>query len=159
MAKLNLNAGEFENLPSNDKILPVGDYVMQIIKSGTRENNKGTGWYLELEFEVLGPSQAGRRYWDRLNLKNANEQAESIAKRQFRDIYSAAGFALPPDDSEELHFKPIKVNIRHRTNKMSNELETQAKYSSTEDAPAPQSAPKQAAAPAAASAKKPWERK
>jgi hypothetical protein len=159
MAKLNLNASEFENLPvQKSEILPVGEYTMQIIKSDIRETKAGTGFYLQLEFEVLGPTEAGRHYWDRLNLKNPNADAEAIAKRQFRDIYSALGFALPPDDSEEMHFKPLRVNIRHKPNKLNGELETQARYKSAGDvapaAPA-QARPAAAAAPAA----KPWERK
>ena len=160
MAKLNLNASEFENLPEQkSEILPVGEYTMQIIKSDIRDTKAGTGFYLQLEFEVLGPTNAGRRYWDRLNLKNPNSDAEAIAKRQFRDIYTALGFALPPEDSEEMHFKQLRVNIRHKPNKLNGELETQARYKSASDA-APAAAP-QAAKPAAAAsgpAKKPWER-
>ena len=156
MAKLNLNASEFENLPvANNDILPVGEYTMQIIKSEIKETKAGTGFYLQLEFEVLGPSQSGRRYWDRLNLKNPNPDAESIAKRQFRDIYSAAGFDMPPGDSEQLHFKPITVSIRHRQNKNTGELETQARYKSGGEVSAPKPAA-QGAAPVAAA--KPWEK-
>lgn len=57
MAKLDLNLDNFKNLEQPvSEILPVGEYVMQIIKSEVRETKAGTGWYLQLEFDVLsGP--------------------------------------------------------------------------------------------------------
>lgn len=158
MAKLDLNLDNFKNIEQPvSEILPVGEYVMQIIKSEVRETKAGTGWYLQLEFDVLsGPCTPGRKFWDRLNLKNANEQAEQIAQRQFHAIYTALGMDFPPDDSEKLHFKPIRVAIKHKENKQGS-LEAQAKYLPANGAtPAAPAAPTPAATSAAAP--KPWER-
>ena len=91
MAKLDLNFDNFKNIEQPvSEILPVGEYTMQIIKSEVRDTKAGTGWYLQLEFDVLsGPCQPGRKFWDRLNLKNTNEQAEQIAQRQLHAIYTS----------------------------------------------------------------------
>lgn len=160
MAKLDLNANDFQNIqPAAPEILPVGEYTMQIIKSERRDTKSGSGWYLQLEFDVLsGPCATGRKFWDRLNLKNTNEQAQSIAQRQFHAIYTALGMALPPSDSEQLHFKPLRVVIKHKENKQGG-LEAQAKYlpaegSVTQGAAAAPQAP----ANATGGAPKPWER-
>lgn len=160
MAKLDLNANDFQNIqPAAPEILPVGEYTMQIIKSERRDTKSGSGWYLQLEFDVLsGPCAPGRKFWDRLNLKNTNEQAQSIAQRQFHAIYTALGMALPPSDSEQLHFKPLRVVIKHKENKQGG-LEAQAKYlpaegSVTQGAAATPQAP----ANATGGAPKPWER-
>lgn len=156
MAKLNLNPTEFQNLePMGDNsILPAGDYVMQIVQSDLRETKSGNGHYLWLEFDIVkGNVPAGRKFWDRLNILNPNETTRKIANQQLLSISRAVGFDMPPDDSERLHFKPIKVVIRHKENKQGN-LEARPAYLPTSDAPASAPAPAAAARPAA----KPWEK-
>ena len=158
MAKLDLNFENFKNIEQPvSEVLPAGEYTMQIIKSEIRETKAGTGWYLQLEFDVLsGPCAPGRKFWDRLNLKNTNEQAEQIAQRQFHAIYTALGMDFPPDDSEKLHFKPLRVAIKHKENKQGN-LEAQPKYLPLNQA-APASAPAAPAVAPSGAAPKPWER-
>ena len=158
MAKLDLNFDNFKNIEQPvSEILPVGEYTMQIIKSEVRDTKAGTGWYLQLEFDVMsGPCQPGRKFWDRLNLKNTNEQAEQIAQRQLHAIYTALGMDFPPDDSEKLHFKPLRVAIKHKENKQGG-LEAQPKYLPLNQA-APASAPAAPAAASSGAAPKPWER-
>ena len=155
MAQLNLNPKDFEGInDSAPEILPVGEYQMQIIQSELRDTKAGDGQYLWLEFEILGPKYAGRKFWDRLNLFNKNEVAVKVAKKQLIAICSAMNFSSLPSDSEQLHFKPIKVVITHKENKQGN-IEARPAYQSLSGgaaAPAP-SAP---AAPAATA--KPWER-
>lgn len=157
MAKLNLNPTEFQNLePMGDNsILPAGEYVMQIVQSDIRETKAGTGHYLWLEFDIIkGNVPAGRKFWDRLNILNPNETTRKIANQQLLSISRAVGMDLPPDDSERLHFKPIKVVIRHKENKQGT-LEARPAYLSVSD-----STPTAAPAPAAAkpAAAKPWEK-
>lgn len=161
MALLNLNPADFKNIEQPvSEILPAGEYVMQIIKSERRDTKAGTGWYLQLEFDVLsGPCPPGRKFWDRLNLVNANDQAQQIAQRQFHALYTAMGFDIPPSDSEELHFKPVRVVIKHKENKQGG-LDAQAKYLPAGQQPAQRVAAAPATAPVAApaGAAKPWER-
>ena len=165
MAKLDLNVSDFQNIQQTNtqEILPVGEYTMQIIKSEKRDTKSGSGWYLELEFDILsGPCAPGRKYWDRLNLKNVNEQAQAIAQRQFHAIYTALGMDFPPDDSEALHFKPLRVGIKHKEGKTGS-LETRATYlpsNATATATARVAAvpAAQPASSAPASSAKPWER-
>lgn len=65
MAQLNLNPKDFEGInDSAPEILPVGEYQMQIIQSELRDTKAGDGQYLWLEFEILGPKYAGRKFWD-----------------------------------------------------------------------------------------------
>lgn len=154
MAKLNLNPADFEGL--NDgapEILPVGEYTMQIVQSEMRSTKAGDGEYLWLEFEILGPKYTGRKFWERLNLFNKNEVTVKVAKKQLAAISAALNFATLPTDSDQLHFKPLKVAITHKENKQGS-LETRASYLKADGA-----APKAESAPAAsASAPKPWER-
>ena len=94
MAKLNLNPADFEGI--NDgapEILPVGDYTMQIVQSEMRATKAGDGEYLWLEFEILGPKYAGRKFWERLNLFNKNEATVKVAKKQLAAITAEIGRA------------------------------------------------------------------
>ena len=153
MAKLNLDISNIDTT-DNSSILPVGDYQMQIVQSEIRNTKAGDGQYLWLELEILGPKYAGRKFWDRLNIINKNETAVSISKRKLASICAACGIVNTLDDSERLHFKPMRVTVKHRENKRTNELEVDASYGSVSE-----SAPAATPAPASmASAPKPWER-
>lgn len=159
MAKLNFDASAFDGVeaPQENTILPQGEYQMQIVQSELRTTKAGTGQYLWLEFDIVnGPCAPGRKFWDRLNIENPNEQTKKIALSQLLAICKAAGFAFPPADSQELHFKPIKVVIKHKENKL-GVLETRPGYYGLTDTPKPTAAPAPVAAPAGA-APKPWER-
>ena len=93
MAKLNLNPADFQNLeaPREYSILPAGEYQMQIVQSDIRATQSGTGHYLWLEFDILkGPAPDGqRKFWDRLNIDNPNEQTKKIANQALLAISNA----------------------------------------------------------------------
>lgn len=159
MAKITFNIAEAGELnDSAPEILPVGDYTMQITQSDLRDTKAGDGQYIWLELEILGPKYVGRRYWERVNLFNKNETAVRIAKKTLGSICKAVGVA-EFQDTEQLHFKPMKVVVKHKENKQ-GVLETRADYyplnAQLQQAAAPASAPAPAAPAAVAS--KPWER-
>lgn len=156
MALLNLNPADFQNIADDtQQILPVGEYQMHIINSELRDTKAGDGQYLWLEFEILGPKYVGRKFWDRLNLFNKNETAVKIARKQLASICAALNFASLPNDSVQLHNRPMKVVVTHKENKQGN-LEVRANYYGLN---APVAAePTATAAPAAATSAKPWER-
>lgn len=160
MAKLNFDANAFDGVeaPQENTLLPAGEYTMQIVQSDLRPTKAGTGQYLWLEFDVVsGPCAPGRKFWDRLNIFNPNDQAKKIGLSQLLAISKAVGFAFPPPDSQELHFKPVKVVIKHKENKQ-GALETRPSYYGLTETPrAAPAAAAPAAAPAGA-APKPWER-
>lgn len=160
MAKLSFDANAFNGVeaPQENTILPAGEYTMQIVQSDLRTTKAGTGQYLWLEFDVVsGPCAPGRKFWDRLNIENPNEQTRKIALSQLLAISKAAGYAFPPSDSQELHFKPIKVVIKHKENKQ-GALEARAGYYSLSDTPKAAAAPAAPVAATTGAAPKPWER-
>ena len=149
MAKLNFNATEVAPQQSGNEPKPAGDYTMQIVNSDLRTTKSGTGQYLWLEFDILsGPARG--KFWDRLNLVNDNPKTVEIANRQLSTICNALGI-VSLQDSEQLHGKPLRVQLKVSEGK-DGSLQNSAKYvASGEQAVA-------AAAPAAAPAAKPWER-
>lgn len=154
MAKLNFNAAEVAPATGNEP-LPVGEYTMQIVNSDMRSTKSGTGEYLWLEFEVLGPTFKGRKFWDRLNLLNENTKTVEIAQRQLSAICHAVG-VIAPKDSVELHNKPIRVKIKV-TEGRDGSLQNSATYLPSNGFTA-QAAPSAAPASSASGNPKPWER-
>lgn len=91
-------------------ILPPGKYLAQIIKSEMKDSKSG-GQYLSLEFEVMDGPHARAHLWDILNLVNANAIAQDIAHRTLSSICHATG-QMQVSDSEQLHFKPMVVDVK-----------------------------------------------
>lgn len=154
MAKLNFNAAEVAPATGNEP-LPAGEYTMQIVNSDMRTTKSGTGEYLWLEFEVLGPTFKGRKFWDRLNLMNENAKTVEIAQRQLSAICHAVG-TIAPKDSVELHNKPIRVKIKV-TEGRDGSLQNSATYLSSGGATTTAASPA-ATTPSASANPKPWER-
>lgn len=97
--------------------IPAGWYNLRMIASENKPTSKSTEqvpqYYLEMQFEVIDGQYAGRKIYDRLNLKNENATAEKIAYEQLSAICRATN-SLKITDSAELHNKPLmgKVSLR-----------------------------------------------
>jgi len=103
------DANDYE--PSMDfSPIPAGKYRAAIVASEMRDTKRGDGQYLYLEIEILDGEHKGRKLFDRLNLVNPSEQAEEIAKRQLSSICRACG-NMTPDDSGDLHDRPMTVSV------------------------------------------------
>ena len=147
---------------TND-VLPAGDYLMQVVQSEVRATKDGSGQYVWLEFDILDGEHQGRKYWERLNIWNANPMAAEIANRALTSLTRACGM-IAIDDTEDLHFKPIKVRMGVSKRKDTGELQNRATFLPPQDGGAPQArgpAPAPAAgrpAPAASAGAKtpPW---
>lgn len=108
MAQLNFNVNE---VPESDfEPIEPGEYTCQIIQSEMKDNNAGTGQYLELRVQVLDEPYQGRLIFERLNLIHTNEKAVAIANRTLRDICNAIG-VMEIEDSEELHGKEFLARV------------------------------------------------
>lgn len=109
-------------------LIPVGEYVAEIIESNEKATQKGDGKYISLTWQISEGQYAKRRLWVNLNLDNPNPEAVNIAKAELSAICRAVG-VLKPNDSSELHLKRCRIKIMHRKNKQSNEMEARiAKY-------------------------------
>jgi len=109
MAELNFNAEEYEPMGSFEP-LPVGKYKVVIESSEKKPASTGKGEYLQLVYSVVEGDYQGRRLFDRLNIVNESEQAQTIARRALSSICRAIGI-MNPKNSEELHDKPFVVTV------------------------------------------------
>lgn len=99
--------------------LPAGDYQAVIIDSRMKPTKAGNGQYLELKLQILNGKFQNRQLFDRLNLVNQNAQAVQIAKGTLSAICRAVN-VLTPNDSSELHNKPLTISVKIRNDDKGN---------------------------------------
>ena len=157
----NFNAESIEPNTSYEPI-PAGWYTAIISSSEMKATRDGYGEYLSLTLQVIEGQYENRLVFARLNLKNANDKAVDIARKDLAAICRAVG-VMSPQASEELHDIPlmIKVKVRPASGdyEASNDI---GGYKAVEGAnltPAPKAASKpQTPPPAATTTKKPWQK-
>jgi len=159
LAGYNFNAEEVEPSSSFDPI-PAGWYTAIISNSEMKATRDGYGEYLSLTLQIIEGQYENRLVFARLNLKNANDKAVDIARKDLAAICRAVG-VMSPQASEELHDIPlmIKVKVRPASGdyEASNDI---GGYKAVEGAnltPAPKAASKPQTPPPAAT-KKPWQK-
>ena len=91
--------------------IPAGDYPAVIVDSKMKPTKDGNGQYLELQLQILNGPFQNRKLFDRLNLVNASDKAVQIAKGTLSAICRAVN-VLTPNDSAELHNKPLTVKVK-----------------------------------------------
>lgn len=115
MARLTetLNVNELpENTQSYD-LVPPGDYIAEIKNAELKNTANGTGEYIKLRLDITGPTQAGRVVFTNLNIRNANQVAQNIARQQIHTIISSNGIAELEDTDQLIGcVVGIKVKIR-----------------------------------------------
>ena len=99
--------------------IPAGEYQAIIADSKMKSTKAGDGQYLELKLQVLNGKYQNRTLFDRLNLHNKNSQAVEIAKGTLSAICRAVG-VIKPDDSAELHNKPMMITVKVKEDNQGN---------------------------------------
>lgn len=159
MTTLNFDANSVE--PAKPlSALPPAKYNAEITDSEMKETKAGDGQYLQFTFTVIDGEQAGRKLWARLNLVNSNKTAVEIAERELSAICHAAG-VLKVGDSQELHNRPMVLDVGVEKNKDTGEPTNRIRGYSAVGAGGPQafaSQPKAASATPAKAAP-PWAKK
>jgi hypothetical protein len=112
MAQLNFDATQVEPDTGFDTV-PAGWYNVSMDESDLKPTKDGAGTYLQARFNILDGQYRGRKLFTRLNIRNANSQAQEIALRQLSAIGHAVG-VLHIQDSQQLHGLPLKVKVKIR---------------------------------------------
>lgn len=125
----NLSGFDASQVPEQQDFtaIPEGQYVVIAIATEMRPTKNGQGKYLQFTFEVVDGPMKGRKLWSRLNLENNNATAVDIAKRELGAICRAVGI-IKPNDSAELHNKPILVTVGVELDERNREGNTIKKY-------------------------------
>ena len=159
LSSYNFNAEEIEPSSSFDPI-PAGWYTAIISNSEMKATRDGYGEFLSLTLQIIEGQYENRLVFARLNLKNANDKAVDIARKDLAAICRAVG-VMSPQASEELHDIPLMIKVKVRAAsgdyEASNDI---GGYKAVEGAnltPAPKAASKPQTPPPAAT-KKPWQK-
>ena len=139
--------------------LPPGWYQVMVKDAELKTTKNGTGQYIAVRYDVVGPTHQGRVVFGNLNIRNANPKAEEIGRQQLGELMRAIGLSQVTDTDQLIGGQlSIKLAIR-----------TQEGYEPTNDvkgfksaggaAPSiPAQMPQQQAAAKPAAATPPWAR-
>lgn len=125
MVALNFNATGVQPNVAPEPI-PSGQYPVMIVASEEKPTKAGTGSFIELAMQIQGGEFNGRKVYDRLNIRNPNQQAVDIAYSTLSAICHVTG-RLHIQDTGQLHGVPFiaivnKVPRNDRPGEYSNEV-------------------------------------
>ena len=107
------------------ELVPSGDYEAVIVASEMKPTKKG-GEYLDFMLQIINGPHQNRKLFDKLNLVNVNPTAVTIAKGTLSAICRAVDI-LTPNDSSDLHNKPVRVSVGIRKREDNGEMENHIK--------------------------------
>lgn len=109
--KIELNQNEtakVEDAPVRE-LVPPGKYTAEIIDSQEKISKAGNS-YLSLKLSICEGPYEGRWIWDNLNINHPTESVRSKARTILGIICKAAGM-VGIDDTSELHYKPLTIEV------------------------------------------------
>ena len=77
--------------------IPAGDYHLKVTDSSLEDTKAGTGQYIKVRCDVMGPSHQGRVLFTNINIRNPNPKAEEIGRQQLGSLLRAIGLASLTD--------------------------------------------------------------
>ena len=92
-------------------LLPVGEYVAQVVEASILKPNSGDGYYLALTWKIIEGDYEGRQVWQRITYLHSSEQAQTIGRKMLKDLCVATGVAKQFDDVEVFLFKPVRIRL------------------------------------------------
>jgi Protein of unknown function (DUF669) len=91
------------SLPKSDRNfdpLPEGWYTASITGAEIKKTKDGTGEYIDIRYDITGPTHQGRVVFGNLNIKNQNPKAEEIGRQQLGELMRAIGLARVTDTDQ-----------------------------------------------------------
>lgn len=149
---------EADAMPVSEKSyepLPAGWYTASITAAELKNTKAGTGQYIAIRYDIIGPTHQGRIVFGNLNIRNPNATAEGIGRQQLGEIMRAIGIAKV-QDTDELIGGQLSIKIAIKVSEQygdQNEVKGfKAIAGSTPPAPVAKAAASGKAAP-------PWQKK
>jgi len=160
MAQLGFNAN-INDLPesSNDfEPLPAGWYTANINDAELRDTKAGTGQYIAIRYDIIGPTHQGRCVFGNLNIANPNPKAEEIGRQQLGSLMRAIGLN-DVSDTDQLIGGNCEIKLVIRPAKDGYEANNDIKaWKALDGSAAPAPTAPTAAAPAPVSGGAPWQK-
>jgi hypothetical protein len=110
MSKLGFDVNEYESVTGGEfEIFEPGEYQLKALEAEETDTSKGDGTYIAASFEVLGPTNAGRRVWCNFNINNPSEKGQKFGRRMLAGWARACGKPNAKDTDELLDRKFMAV--------------------------------------------------
>jgi hypothetical protein len=144
MAELSFDNYEFAEGTSNDyDLLPEGWYTASVNSAELRETKAGTGNYLNMRYDIIGPDHAGRVVFGMITIRNPNQTAERIGREQLSSLAAAIGMKEMPRDSDELIGNTVSIKVGVEKSAEYGDKNTVKGFKSAGKVSAPAAAPKE----------------
>ena len=134
---------DFNEVHTNDELLPAGEYQAIIVASGAKPEDpqtaegyviskSGKGAFLPMTFEICEGEYKGRQIRKNFNLKNSNPEAVRIARGELKQLLLALNWDFVkkpcgPDDTTEIHMIPLVIKVTQEENKQTGDLQNNVK--------------------------------
>src|SRR6266481_6460142 len=82
------------------ELLPVDEYVAQIVEASIQQPNSGDGYHLALTWKIIKGDYEGRQVWQRITYLHSSEQAQTIGRKTLKDLCIALNVNEQVDDAE-----------------------------------------------------------
>lgn len=104
-----------------DGPVPAGDYNLQLEKGEIKYTKNGRGVLYRAQFAILDGEYSGRMIFAQYNIRNDNEQAQTIGIAEMKALTIACGldWETVRGDTDQLLYKPFSARIgfdREQTN-------------------------------------------
>lgn len=93
--------------------VPAGVYQTMIVDSEIKPTKSGTGQMVIFTLQIVDGQHAGRKLFARINVRNANSEAERIGQSQLSALCHAAG-VLQLQDTAQLHNRVVRTKVKIR---------------------------------------------
>ncbi|MGE6480763.1 DUF669 domain-containing protein [Psychrobacter namhaensis] len=114
---MQFDQNEIQDAHKNDfDPIPAGTYTAEITRSEIKDNASGSGNRLSLGLKIIDGTHAGRLIFQDITLRNNNQIAQQIGRKQMAQLVSACGKSSV-QDSSDLHGIPMEIKVAIRIDK------------------------------------------
>ena len=90
--------------------LPRGWYSATIAGAELKTTKNGTGQYIAVRYDIIGPTHQGRVVFGNINIRNQNIKAEEIGRAQLGELIRSIGVATLKD-TDQLMGKSVQIKL------------------------------------------------
>ena len=96
---------------NNFEPIPAGWYEVSISSTQLKQTKAGTGEYIALRYNLLGPAHQGRVIVGMLNIRNPNPKTQDIGIQQLGELMRAIGLASV-EDTDQLIGGHLEIKVK-----------------------------------------------
>jgi hypothetical protein len=150
-----INAADLPVSENSFDPLPAGWYQVNIKGAELKDTKAGTGQYIAVQYDVLGPTHQGRVVFGNLNIRNPNPKAEEIGRQQLGELMRAIGLATV-QDTDQLIGGQLSIKLKIRKSEEYGDSNDVSGYKALDGGIAQSPAPAQASPQVATASAAPW---